>query len=206
VSPILIRPVREQIEHDRIVQLLQNRLRRRFDVAANVGADQVAPVKVGRQAFYPDLVLYGTGRRRPLAGVVEVETAESVNNLEAMAQWAHFGRLRAPFSLYVPAGSVDIARRLCTDQGIAVQEIWSYHTVAGETRFTLVHRAPPPPEPARQKPRRAPTARARRARPARRPRSAARRKTAAAKAKRVRARKTSAHRRPAASRSRKRKR
>jgi hypothetical protein len=29
--------------------------------------------------------------------VVEVETAESVNNLEAMSQWVAFGKLRAQF-------------------------------------------------------------------------------------------------------------
>ena len=77
-------------------------------------------------------------------GTVEVETAESVNNLEAMAQWAHLGRARAPFHLYVPAGSVDIARRLATDNNVNVAEIWSYHTIGDQTRFTMVHRAPVP--------------------------------------------------------------
>ena len=75
-------------------------------------------------------------------GTVEVETAESVNHLEAMAQWAHLGRARAPFHLYVPAGSVDIARRLATENQVNVAEIWSYHTIGDQTRFTLVHRAP----------------------------------------------------------------
>lgn len=155
MSPILIRPVREQIEHDRIVRLLQSRYRRRFEVGVNLGAEQTAPVKLRRELLYPDLVLGTAGRARKLAGVVEVETAESVNNLEAMAQWAPFGRLRASFSLYVPAGSVEMARRLCTDHGVAVREIWSYHTLAGQTRFTLVHRVPAPAEPARPRPRRA---------------------------------------------------
>ena len=75
-------------------------------------------------------------------GTVEVETAESVNHLEAMAQWAHLGRARAPFHLYVPAGCVDIARRLAAENGVNVAEIWSYHTIGDQTRFTLVHRAP----------------------------------------------------------------
>ena len=51
---------------------------------------------------------------------VEVETAESVNHLEAMSQWAAFSRLRAPFHLYVPASSIDTARRLCADLQIPV--------------------------------------------------------------------------------------
>jgi hypothetical protein len=75
-------------------------------------------------------------------GTVEVETAESVNHLEAMAQWAHLGRARAPFHLYVPAGSVDIAKRLAAENDVNVAEIWSYHTIGDQTRFTLVHRAP----------------------------------------------------------------
>lgn len=140
MSPILIRPVREQLEHDRIIRVLQSRLRRRFEVAANVGVEQVAPVRAGGIPFFPDLVLTGTGRGHRLAGVVEVETGESVNHLEAMAQWAHFGRARVPFSLYVPAGSAEMAKRLCADNQVAVAEIWSYHSVGGQIRFTLVHR------------------------------------------------------------------
>lgn len=188
MSPILIRPVREQIEHDRIVRLLQARFRRRFEVGVNVGTDQAAPVKTGRQVLYPDLVLTHPGRTRKLAGVVEVETTESVNNLEAMAQWAHFARLKAPFSLYVPAGSVGMARRLCTDHAIGVQEIWSYHTVAGQTRFALVHRAPEPPptRPARPA-RKAGAARAKkRARPAGRTRAAGARGRPATSTRRAR--------------------
>jgi hypothetical protein len=92
-------------------------------------------------------VLHSPDRGRKLQAVVEVETGESVNHLEALAQWAHFGRLRAAFHLYVPAGMVDVARRLCEDNQIHVGEIWSYHIVGDQPRFTLVHRskeAPPP--------------------------------------------------------------
>jgi hypothetical protein len=94
--------------------------------------------------MFPDLVLTSAGKGKRLEGIVEVETAESVNHLEAMAQWAHFGRARAPFHLYVPAATVDIARRLCIENDVAVSEIWSYHTIADQTRFTLVHRTNAP--------------------------------------------------------------
>jgi hypothetical protein len=90
--------------------------------------------------IFPDLVLTSTDRGRKLMGTVEVETSESVNHLEARAQWAHLGRAKAPFHLYVPAGSVDIARRLATENQVNVSEIWSYHTLGDQTRFTLVHR------------------------------------------------------------------
>jgi hypothetical protein len=140
VSPILVRPVREQLEHDRIIRLLQTRLKRKHDIAINVGDDRAAGVTIGTAEMFPDLVLTSTDRSKRLEGLVEVETGESVNHLEAMAQWAHFGRVRAPFHLYVPAAAVDIAKRLCTENQVNVAEIWSYHTIGDQTRFTLVYR------------------------------------------------------------------
>jgi hypothetical protein len=146
VSPILVRPVREQLEHDRVIKLLQVRLKRRADVAINIGEQQTVPIRIGQVQIFPDLVLTSPDKGRKLLGTVEVETAESVNHLEAMAQWAHLGRARAPFHLYVPAGSVDIARRLASENQVNVAEIWSYHTIGDQTRFTMVHRSPPVPE------------------------------------------------------------
>ena len=162
MSPILVRPVREQLEHDRVIRLLQAKLKRKHDVAANVADEQNAGVKIGAGQMYPDLVLTSLDKAHRLEGVIEVETGESVNHLEAMAQWAHFGRARAPFFLYVPAVAVDIARRLCTENNVSVAEIWSYHTVGDQTRFTMVVKLAqkaPAPEPARAKPA-APAARA----------------------------------------------
>ena len=164
MSPILVRPVREQLEHDRVIRLLQGKFRRKFDAGMNPGAEQNVPVGSGPAAMYPDLVLLSLERGHRLEGVVEVETGESVNHLEALAQWAHFARTRAQFHLYVPAGMVDVARRLCEDNHIFVAEIWSYHTVGDQVRFTLVHRnreEPPviarPRTPARQQPSPRPT-------------------------------------------------
>ena len=147
MSPILVRPVREQLEHDRVIRLLQVRLKRRADVAINIGEQQTIPVRIGQVQIFPDLVLTSPDKGRKLLGTVEVETAESVNHLEAMAQWAHLGRARAPFHLYVPAGSVDMARRLASENQVNVAEIWSYHTLGDQTRFTMVHRAAQAPEP-----------------------------------------------------------
>jgi hypothetical protein len=147
VSPILVRPVREQLEHDRIIRLLQAKSRRKFDAGMNPGNEQNASVNSGTATLYPDLVLSSTERGKRLQAVVEVETGESVNHLEALAQWAHFARLRAAFHLYVPSGMVDVARRLCDDNQIHVSEVWSYHTVGDEVRFTLVHRSREVPAP-----------------------------------------------------------
>jgi hypothetical protein len=144
VSPILVRPVREQLEHDRVIRLLQTRLRRKHEVAINLGPDQATAVKLGANMGFPDVILTSPDRGHRLEGLIEVETGESVNHLEAMAQWAPFSQTRAAFHLYVPSGSVEVARRLCTDYNVQVAEIWSYHTVGDQMRFTLVHRTPAP--------------------------------------------------------------
>jgi hypothetical protein len=141
LSPILVRPVREQLEHDRLIRMLQVKLRRKYDAGINPGAEQNVPVGTGPTAVFPDLVLYSLERGRRLQGVVEVETGESVNHLEALAQWTHLAKLRAAFHLYVPAAMVEVARRLCEDNHVVANEIWSYHTIGDQVRFTLVHRS-----------------------------------------------------------------
>jgi hypothetical protein len=143
LSPILVRPVREQLEHDRVIRLLQAKYKRKFEVAINPGNEQTVPVGTPLP-WYPDLVLQSSEKARKLLGVVEVETTESVNHLEAMSQWAAFSRLRVPFHLYVPMGCVDSARRLCADLQIPAAEVWAYHAVGDQMRFTLIQKAPQP--------------------------------------------------------------
>lgn len=142
MSPILVRPVREQLEHDRIIRLLQTKFRRRFDAGINPGAEQNAPVSAGPTACFPDVVLTSMDRGRKILTILEVETVESVNNLEALAEWVPFGRLRPAFHLYVPTSMMEVAKRLCSDHGVTVAEIHSYHQVGDELRFVPVYRAP----------------------------------------------------------------
>lgn len=140
MSPILVRPVREQLEHDRVIRLLQQDLqKRKVEVGINPGAEQNASVGSGSRKEFPDAVVYSLDKGKKVVAVVEVETGESVNHLEAMAQWAHLAKLRVPFHLYVPINSIDVARRLSHDHKIAVTEIWSYHQVGDQFKFTLVH-------------------------------------------------------------------
>jgi hypothetical protein len=199
VSPILVRPVREQLEHDRIIRLLQAKCRRKYEAGINPGAEQNVPVGTGPTAVYPDVVLQSQERSRRLEGIIEVETGESVNHLEALAEWAHFSKLRAPFHLYVPSGMVDVARRLCDDNQITVHEIWSYHAVGEDVRFALVHRTREVPAAApvsARRPQAPPPARA--AAPARPAAPAAPRRKAAAPAAKRPARATKGVRRAAA--------
>ncbi len=155
MSPIFVRPVREQLEHDRLIRFLQARYKRKFDVAINVGDEQLAPFKVGANTFFPDLVLT---EGKKIAGVVEVESAESVNNLEAMAEWVHFSKTRVPFHLYVPVQVYDAARRLGEANKVTVAELWTYRPT--NDGFDLVRMtadasaspAPASPKPAAAKP------------------------------------------------------
>jgi hypothetical protein len=142
VSPILTRPVREQLEHDRVIRQLQPRYKRKHEAVINPGAEQNQSVRVGDLAVYPDLVLLSV-KGKKLEGTVEVETSESVNQLEALAEWGVFSKLRVPLHLYIPPPSLDTARRLCEEHSIPVAEIWTYHLAVDQVRFTLVHRAPP---------------------------------------------------------------
>ena len=100
MTPILVRPVREQLEHDRVIRLLQQRWRRKYAVGINQGSETVAAVGQPDALIYPDVVLAPPGRPGKPEIVVEVETGESVNNLEAMAEWIRMGRLKAEFHLY----------------------------------------------------------------------------------------------------------
>jgi len=176
VSPILVRPVREQLEHDRVIRLIQAKSRRRYEAAINPGNERNTAVGSGTAAVYPDVVFHSLERGHRLQAVVEVETTESVNHLEALAEWAHFARLRVPLHLYVPAGMVEVARRLCEDNQIQVGEIWTYHGLGDQVRFTLVHRnrVVPPPAPAPRVTVAAPRKKPRNAKPAKASRPAVR--------------------------------
>jgi hypothetical protein len=145
VSPILVRPVREQFEHDRVIRVLQLRYKRKHEVAINPGPEQNASVNVNDTPMFPDLLLYSAERGRRLQATIEVETTESINTLEAMAEWAPFSRLRVPFYLYVPPATIDTVRRLCAEHQVVAAEIWTYHTAADQVRFTMVYKSPDAP-------------------------------------------------------------
>ncbi len=140
MSPILVRPVREQLEHDRLIRfLLLNKYKRRYEAAGNTGDERVASIKVGSTILFPDIVLT---EGKKVAGIVEVETGESVNNLEALAEWVHFAKARVPFHLYVPVGSYDSARRLCELRHVRPTEIWTYRPAMDGFDLMRVHQNP----------------------------------------------------------------
>ena len=110
-------------------------------MAANPGEEQGASTRLGNQTLHPDLILTNTEGRRRRHAVVEVETSESVNQLEAVAQWVHFAGVRGIFYLYVPVALADVARRLCEANKINVTEIWTYYIIGSQIRFTMSYRS-----------------------------------------------------------------
>lgn len=123
MSPIYVRPEREQAEHDRLIRFLQAKYSRKFEALANPGDERVAPVKLAAATHFPDIVLNEDKR---LAGLVEIETVASVNNLETMAKWVPFSRARVPFHLYVPVQGYEAALRLAEAHQVKAAEIWTY--------------------------------------------------------------------------------
>ena len=144
MSPILTRPVREQLEHDRVIRQLQAKYKRKTDVVINPGSEQNQSVTVENLVVFPDLLVFAEGTRRLLI-TVEVETGESVNSIEARAEWGVYSKLKVPLHLYVPAANIDTARRICAEFQILVSELWSYTASFDQVRFTLVDTSPDAP-------------------------------------------------------------
>ena len=142
MSPILVRPVREQLEHDRVIRLLQVKLKRKHEVIANIGEDQSTSVKIGQLQIYPGPRADDRGPR-PQADGHRRSGNVGVGQPPGGAVPVGAPRPGAGSLLSIcAAGSVDIARRLATENHVHVSEIWSFHTIGDQTHFRLVHRTP----------------------------------------------------------------
>ena len=141
VSPILVRPVREQLEHDRIIRLLQAKFRRKYEAGMNPGrAERCRSGRARRPLSRPRAAV--AGPRPQAAGRGRGRDRRVGQPPRSAGAVGAFRRSCARrFISTCPAGMVDVARRLCEDNQIHVAEIWSYHVVGDEVRFTLVHRS-----------------------------------------------------------------
>jgi hypothetical protein len=170
VSPILTRPVREQLEHDRVIRQLQAKYKRKTDVIINPGNEQNQSVTVGELVVFPDVLVFAEGTKKLLI-TVEVETGESVNSIEARAEWGVYSKLKVPMHLYVPPACVEAVKRICDEYQILVAELWTYTTQFDQVRFTLVTKSPDAPTvklpPVKAAPAPAPTLRQAQGRPER---------------------------------------
>ena len=143
MSPIYVRPAREQSEHDRLIRFLQRQLqakyKKKLDITIHPGDEQALGVKVGPAVLFPDLVL--SEGKTPVA-IVEIETGESVNNLESMHQWVPFSRTKVAFHLYVPVPGWETAKRLLQTYQARVTEIWTYRSVNDTFDLVQMHTDP----------------------------------------------------------------
>ena len=116
VSPILVRPVREQFEHDRIIRVLQARYKRKYEVAINPGGEQNASVSVSDLPMFPDLSCIspdtrpqgaGHGRSRDHRIDQHARSDGRVGPVQPPAC--------VPFICTCRPTSIDTARRLCAE-------------------------------------------------------------------------------------------
>jgi len=85
------------------------------------------------EPLYPDIVVV----RRPgqwLQFVAQVETADTMTDEQAQKKWLPYSQM-GELVLYVPAGQVQQAKKLCRKHGISYKGIrtWRYRPVWGLT-------------------------------------------------------------------------
>ena len=142
VSPILVRPVREQLEHDRVIRLLQVRAEAQLRSVSEHRRGSEVPGPHRPVMIYPDLVLHAGDRGPKLQWErSKWRPAESVNHLEAMAQWAHFWAAPARRSTCMcrrfGRHRASARRRKPGERGGNLE---LSTTIGDQTRFTLAYR------------------------------------------------------------------
>jgi hypothetical protein len=107
-----------QSVHDRVIEAAASRLDSvNYDIYKNPGKQKNA--HVGNN--YPDIILTKKGERS-LQFIIEVETEDSVNLIEATNQWKRYStRIKASFYILVPVKSKNLAISLCKQIGISAR-------------------------------------------------------------------------------------
>ncbi|MGH7254346.1 MAG: hypothetical protein ACREI3_01090 [Nitrospirales bacterium] len=125
--PITQRDFGKQAIHDHVVRLVAQQwaASMRYRMDANPGLEENA--WAGSSQTYPDLVGWTRqGRHRTPVLIAEVETEETVNEIEAKDQWRLYGKLGVPFYLIVPRGYGVTAQRLARRVGVTPCQIYEY--------------------------------------------------------------------------------
>lgn len=109
----------------------------RSEVYTNPNGEKNMGVPAGPRTIYPDLVITKKGTKT-LTHVVEVETASSVTEDEATAQWRGYSALGVPFFLYVPVEWGATAKQIATRLKIAITHFreWGYEN--GQLKVTEI--------------------------------------------------------------------
>lgn len=102
-----------QNEHDKVIQAAFNNLDK---VNHRVYTNPNQQKNTSINGHYPDIII--TAANDNIAKfVIEVETSESVNNIEVQ-QWKTYSHLGGTFYLLVPYASKALAELLCLQNGI----------------------------------------------------------------------------------------
>ena len=103
-----------QTLHDRVIQVAYGNLDKiNHDVYTNPG--QQKQTSVGGQ--YPDIIIT-TKNDNNVKWIIEVETAESISQYEAVTQWIQYSRLGGTFYLLIPRASRNLAEQICVQNNI----------------------------------------------------------------------------------------
>jgi hypothetical protein len=121
-----MRTERSQQEHDRLVARLAERLRETEGAevrADSPGFEPPAAISAGSEPpQVPDVTAFGRGRV-----LAEVETPDSLGDLQAAQQWRVFSMYAAEnacrFCLVVPTGAEMVANERLQELGISA-EVW----------------------------------------------------------------------------------
>jgi len=137
------RDEKNQQEHDTLLEMISRKITiPQWRVVTNPGAQQNAsvpyPTESGQALAYPDIVIHEKFTKK-LAAVGEVETADSVSDEEAAAEWALFSQLAPKFFLYVPAELEPEARDLLRKRRIRPEGLFLYRF--SERNMFIVQRA-----------------------------------------------------------------
>ena len=96
--------------HDEVIRQIVGHLNQRdYDVYTNPGQEKNA----GINGNYPDVVMT-TKNEKTVKFILEVETADSVTEIEASQQWKKYANeINASFYIVVPNGYVARAKQYC---------------------------------------------------------------------------------------------
>jgi hypothetical protein len=102
-----------------------------LETIINTETQTMSAGKHNGENFFPDLVVV----RRPgqwLELIAQVETADTVNDESAVNRWLPASQL-GELLIYVPAGQVQAAKKLCKKHGVKTKGIrtWRFQPVWG---------------------------------------------------------------------------
>lgn len=105
-----------QNEHDNVIQTAYNNLDK-INHKVYINPNQQKNTSINGN--YPDIIITPLNDNT-VKFIIEVETAESINNAE-VHQWKTYSQLSGTFYLLVPFSSKNLAEMLCRQNGIKVR-------------------------------------------------------------------------------------